>query len=95
MLTIIARPTVAPDRLDEIKAAMLDLVEATRLEDGCLRYELHQDNEHPNRFVFVETWESRELWRQHMDGAAIKAFNTRISGGIIDFELQELSEVSP
>ena len=93
MLTIIARPTVDPDRLADIKAAMLDLVAATLQEEGCLRYELHQDNRQSNRFVFVESWESHELWRQHMEGEAIKYFNARISGGIIDFELQEMTKI--
>ena len=93
MLTIIARPTVDPERLEEIKAAMLDLVDATLKEDGCIRYELHQDNAEPNRFVFVETWQDRDLWRRHMEGPAIKGFNTRISGGITDFELQEMTKL--
>ncbi len=91
MLTIIARPTVDPDRVDDIKDAMLDLVDATRREEGCIRYELHQDNLQPNRFVFVETWESRELWRRHMEGDAIDVFNARVLGGIVEFELQELA----
>ena len=93
MLTIIAGPTVDPDRLEEIKAAMLDLVEATLQEEGCVRYELHQDNEQPMRFVFVETWETRELWQRHMNGEAIEAFRSRTAGGIVDFELQELTKV--
>ena len=94
MLTIIARPTVDPDRVEEIKEAMLDLVDATRREEGCVRYELHQDNEQSDRFVFVETWESRELWRRHMEGDAIGVFNGRISGGIVEFDLQELTPVA-
>ena len=93
MLTIIARPTVDPEQVDEIKDAMLDLVDATRRETGCIRYELHQDNQHPARFVFVETWESRELWREHMEGDAIAVFNARIAGGIVDFEIQELTHL--
>ena len=81
MLTIIARPTVDPERIEEVKAAMLDLVEATLKEEGCIRYELHQDNNEPNKFTFVETWENRELWKKHMESSAIKEFNERIAGG--------------
>ncbi len=94
MLTIIARPTVDPERIDEIKQAMLDLVEDTLKEEGCIRYELHQDNNQPNKLTFVETWENRELWQKHMEGAAIKKFYDRIPEGIIDFELSELTKVS-
>lgn len=93
MLTIIARPTVDPDRLAEVTEAMLDLVVATHKEDGCIRYELHQDNTQPNRFIFVETWQDRDLWRRHMEGPAIKQFNERIAGAITGFELQELTKI--
>ena len=95
MLTIIARPTVDPERIEEIKAAMLDLVETTLKEEGSIRYELHQDNNEPNEFTFVETWENRKLWQKHMEGSAIKEFNERILRGIQDFELSELTKVNP
>ena len=94
MLTIIARPTVAPERVEELKRAMLDLVAKTVREQGCLRYELHQDNDQPNKFIFVECWENRELWQQHMNGAALESFKQKYWGGIVDFELQELQKIS-
>ncbi len=94
MITIIARPTVDPQRVDVIKLAMLELVEKTRLEPGCMLYELHQDRTEPNRFVFVENWSDRDLWTQHMNGDAIKTFNAKIAGGIIAFDLQELVKIA-
>ncbi len=93
MLTIVARPTVDPDRTDEAKAAMLDLVEATRREQGCIRYELYQDTNEPHRFVFVEEWESRQAWRAHMGGEAVAAFNRKAGSAIVEFGLQELIKV--
>ncbi len=95
MLTIIARPTLDPERVDEIRQAMLELVDASLQEAGCIRYELHQDNIEPNKLTFVETWESRELWQQHMNGPAVKRFNEVVGDGIIAFELNELTRVSP
>ena len=94
-LTIVARVTVDPARVDTIKQAMLDLVDATLTEHGCLRYELHQDNDAPQRLTFIETWQSRDAWQQHMNGDAIRRFNARIDGGIVAFELDELTRVSP
>lgn len=94
MLTIIARITVDQSRLQQIKNAMLELVADTRQEAGCQSYDLHQDNIVPNRFIFVEHWQDRELWQQHMQGAAIAAFNAKIGDGITDFDIQELSQLS-
>ena len=94
MLTIIARETADPERVEDIKKAMLDLVEATLKEEGCIRYELHQDNDNTNKFTFVEIWENRDLWQRHMNGSAVKIFSERFADGIIDFELYELTNIS-
>ncbi|MCC2605078.1 putative quinol monooxygenase [Planctobacterium marinum] len=94
MLTVIARPTVDPAKLADVKEAMLELVTASRKEAGCLLYELHQDNEHSNRFTFIELWSNREAWQTHMQNEAITAFNKKISGAIINFELQEMTKIA-
>lgn len=94
MLTIIARPTVDPAKIEEIKIAMLELVQATLKEEGCISYKLYQDNQEKNKFAFIEAWENHELWRKHMEGEAIKEFNQKISGRIIDFELQQMDRVA-
>jgi len=93
MLTIIARCVVEPGRLNEVTAAMRELAKRTLQEDGCIRYELHQDNDQANRFTFVELWETRALWQQHMAGPAIRKFNENISGGVIGVEVQEMTEI--
>jgi quinol monooxygenase YgiN len=93
MLTIIARPTVDPDRLEDIKLAMLDLVEDTLKEEGCIRYELHQDNSQSNRLTFFETY--YDLWQQHMEGDAVRKFRERSSGGIVAMDMTELTQISP
>ncbi|MEQ9022013.1 MAG: putative quinol monooxygenase [Pseudomonadales bacterium] len=95
MLTIIARPTVDPEKLDEVKLAMFDLVKETLKEDGCIRYELHQDNSEPNKLTFIEIWQSHELWQKHMDGEAVSKFRERASGGIVAMELSELTQLAP
>ena len=85
---------MVPARLEEVKSAMFELVAATLKEAGCIRYELHRDNQQSNRFMFVETWQSREHWRAHMRAEAIAAFNQKIAGAIEDFELFEMTELS-
>lgn len=93
MLTIIARPEVNPSMLKLVKEAMLELVELTKVKPGCIRYELHQDINQPNKLTFFETWESKELWIQHMQSEDIKAFNDKTGGGLIGFELQQMEQV--
>ncbi|WP_036229679.1 putative quinol monooxygenase [Marinobacterium jannaschii] len=94
MLTIVARISVDPARIEAMKQAMTELVAATRQEPGCILYQLHQDNQQPERFIFTESWHSHALWRQHMEGAAVADFNAGAADGITGFELQQLTPVA-
>lgn len=78
-LTIIAVATAKPGREGELLKLQEKLVEATLKEDGCLRYELNRSLDDPRIAIFVETWETEEKWRAHMEGAALGAF--RAAGG--------------
>ena len=60
-LTIVAHITAKEDQVDLVKTELGKIIETTRAEEGCLQYDLHQDNEKPAHFMFFENWESREL----------------------------------
>jgi len=66
-LTIDANIKVKADRIDLIKAELEKLIDITRAEEGCINYDLHQDNENPAHFLFYENWKSCELWQAHME----------------------------
>ena len=72
-LTIIARIELKKNKVDLVKSELLKLIEPTRKEQGCLQYDLHQDNENPAIFMFYENWENRELWQTHMNNEHLKA----------------------
>lgn len=92
-LTVVARIVAHPDRVDLVKAALLELIPTTRGEAGCLRYDLHQDDEDPARFLFYETWESRELWQAHMQAPHLTAYVAATEGAIAEFEVRELHQI--
>jgi quinol monooxygenase YgiN len=87
-LTIVAVTTAAHGKENDLRAAQEKLVEETGEESGCLRYELHQSLEDKRVLVFVESWESEEQWRAHMQGAAIQRFHASGASDLIqDFSL--------
>lgn len=94
-LSIVAVAQIHPDKVDHVKKEMLKLVTPTRSEAGCLQYDLHQGAQDPAMFVFVERWESRELWQAHMASPHIAAFNQATPGAFADFKLCELVQVEP
>ncbi len=65
-LTIVANIKANPDKVNLVKAELIKLIDITRAEEGCINYDLHQDNDIPAHFVFYENWESRELWQTYM-----------------------------
>ncbi len=65
-LIVIAEISAKVGAEDELKTHLLALVEPTRKEEGCLRYDLHVNGSHPGDFVFLETWTSREALDRHM-----------------------------
>ncbi|MCT4674192.1 MAG: antibiotic biosynthesis monooxygenase [Prolixibacteraceae bacterium] len=92
-LTIVARILAKEENRELVKAELLKLIEPTRNEKGCISYNLHQDNENPNLFLFFENWENRELWQIHMNNAPLAAFSSATEGAIADFVLNEMSHI--
>ena len=74
LLTVVAEIVAKPGKEDELKRRLLALVEPTRLEDGCVQYDLHQNTGEPGRFVFYENWRSRELLERHLQSPHLLAF---------------------
>jgi len=93
-LTIVANIKANPDKIDLVKAELLKLIETTRNENGCINYDLHQDNENPAHFMFYENWESRDLWQTHMNAPHLAAYMKATEGAVADFTLNEMSLIA-
>jgi len=65
-LTLIARILAKAEKRELVKSELLKLIAPTRLEEGCINYDLHQDNENSNLFIFHKNWESKALLEKHL-----------------------------
>lgn len=92
-LTIVAHIHAKSDKTDFVKDELVKLIPITRAEEGCIQYDLHQDNENPAHFVFYESWESREIWQKHMNAPHMKAYIENTEGAIAEFTLYEMSHI--
>ncbi|REG98443.1 putative quinol monooxygenase [Flavobacterium aquicola] len=54
------------EKREELKTILLNLVENSRKEAACLQYDLHQNIEDPNVFIFHEIWKNKEGLDLHM-----------------------------
>ena len=57
LLTVIAFMYAAPGNRDELRAALVGLVEPTTRDKGYVNYDVHQSLEDPDMFLFYENWE--------------------------------------
>jgi len=56
---VIGEVHVAPDRMDEFKTYLLEILPDSRAYDGFERIELYEDTEDEGSIIFVEHLESR------------------------------------
>ena len=47
---------ILPDRMDDFWTAIKIDAEGSRLEPGCLRFDVIRDQENPNKFMFYEVY---------------------------------------
>lgn len=93
ILTIVARIEAKNGNAEFVKEAMLKLLEPTRKEVGCIQYDLHQDNENPNVFVFHEQWESEAHLQDHLNIAHIAEYVKTVDGVIDSFVLNRMTKL--
>lgn len=92
-LTIVANIIANTDQIDLVRAELLKLIDTTRAEDGCITYDLHQDNENPAHFTFYETWENRALWQAHMEAPHLAAYLAATQSAVAEFTLHEMTRI--
>jgi quinol monooxygenase YgiN len=67
-----------PARRDEAVAAALEVMEATRAEEGSVTYTFSADLTDPGRFHLVEQWASAEAMDAHMQAPHLAAFMAKM-----------------
>jgi quinol monooxygenase YgiN len=77
-ITVVATFQARPGKEAELKKALIGLVAPTRLEAGCLNYDLHVAPEAAGKFLFHENWTSRAHLEAHLQSAHIKALLPRV-----------------
>ena len=81
---VVARLVALPEKVEELKAILIGLVEPTRKESGCIKYELLQNQAEPTDFTFVEEWASDDALDTHLESEHMDAASTQMSGLVAD-----------
>ncbi len=79
-LRVVARLTAFPDKVAELKSLLLSIIEPSRQDEGCIKYELLQNQADPTDFTFVEEWESAGLLEVHLASTHLQAAVQQLDG---------------
>jgi quinol monooxygenase YgiN len=72
-LYIVAHLVARDGEEGRVEAELEKLIEPTRAEPGCLRYELLVNEERPGDFVFVQEYVSDAAFQAHLDSKHVAA----------------------
>ena len=98
MLIVIGRVRCNPEHREELVAAFEEMQEASRREEGCLRYGFFAAVEDPLSFVAVEEWADREALDAHFAQPHLHQFARRLLELVSDapeVAIHEIAETKP
>ena len=81
-LDVIAHIQALPGEEAFVRKVLEGQVAPTRLEDGCLRYDLFVDLDDAAKFTFVEEWTNAETLFKHSRSSHIAASRARLEGKV-------------
>ena len=93
-IKITAIITVKAEHRAELLDVFTALVGESRKEGGNLRYDLHQDLQNPNRFVFFENWKDQAAVDSHNASVHFQNFLKAIDGKTDNLEIVLMNELS-
>ncbi|MBW7983884.1 putative quinol monooxygenase [Enterobacillus tribolii] len=91
---VVAMLTAKPEFSADIRAAVERVVEPSREETGNIRYDLHEDREHPGTYVFFEIWASDEALKYHDQTAHFRRFVQDVDGKLELLEIRKLDQIA-
>ncbi|MFC6100932.1 putative quinol monooxygenase [Olivibacter domesticus] len=77
-----------PEHFTEVLTVLQNMVQETRKEEACIQYDLHQEKEDENIFIFHEIWKDQAGLDSHNQQSYILAF-----GQLAKEKLQETPQI--
>lgn len=79
-IRVVANVVAFTNQIESLKEVLLELVQATRQEAGCIQYDLCQSIDNPASFTFVEEWETEEALKAHLGGDNLDRALKKVEG---------------
>jgi len=83
-VTVIAHVRAKPGKEQQVREALLALCPPTRVEKGCINFDLHQSHDDSALFAFHENWVSKNDLDVHLQSPHVRAFMKRIDELLVE-----------
>ena len=83
LITVVAEMKAKPGKEEVLLKVLLEMVEHTRKEAGCVQYDLHVSPKDAGQFLFYENWESEEHLAKHAASEHLKKFG-EVRGDLLE-----------
>jgi quinol monooxygenase YgiN len=90
LLTVVAEMKAQAGKEKDLREALLACIDPTRIEEGCVQYDLHESTEIPGHFIFYENWTSREALDRHLATPHLERLKSLIPS-LVDGEVRILT----
>lgn len=74
MQTLHVELIIKDDGIEDFKEATLDNAYASLQEEGCLRFDVFQDSDVPNRFLVIEQYRDDAALNSHFESEHFRAW---------------------
>ena len=78
MIVVSGEFELNPDRIEDAKAAMAEMMAETHKEEGCIVYQFTQDFQRPHMFRVYEEWETKAHLGAHGQAAHMAEFRGKM-----------------
>ncbi|MQR97485.1 putative quinol monooxygenase [Fictibacillus phosphorivorans] len=92
-ITINAILKANPGKEESLREELIKVVQASRNEEGCISYTLHESTENPETFVFYEKWRDEDALNRHIDSQHYKAYRKNIETLVQNREVYRLNVI--
>src|SRR3569832_1488301 len=94
VITVVAILKAREGTEQQLRNELLKVVTPSRAEEGCLAYILHENQEHPEQFVFYETWKDEIALQEHLASSHYLAYRQAVEEWLDTREVFRLSELT-
>lgn len=94
IVTVVAKLIVHEAALESVKTELLKMIEPTRMEEGCIEYRLHQDNDDKKVFIFFEMWENLDCLKRHITTPHYMSYSAAVEGMIAEKSVHKMTRIA-